>query len=92
VLKSIAPSNLSSGTKWPVTGGVHGSMPFDKSSNLEIIYISGHENGIVKVWDASVPFLSLLCSVENEVRTFLLQLCILGWLPVELGDKFITYL
>jgi len=68
VLKSIAPSNLSSGTKWPVTGGVHGSMPFDKSSNLEIIYISGHENGIVKVWDASVPFLSLLCSVENEVQ------------------------
>lgn len=67
-LQSIAPSNLSSGTKWAVTGGVHGSMSFDKSSNVEIIYITGHENGIVKVWDASVPFLGLLCSVENEVQ------------------------
>lgn len=67
-LKSVAPSNLSSSMKWPVTGGVHGSMSFDNSSIVEIIYISGHENGTVKVWDASVPFLGLLCSVENEVQ------------------------
>jgi len=72
--------------KWPVTGGVHGSMSFDNSSIVEIIYISGHENGTVKVWDASVPFLGLLCSVENEVRT-LLQLCLLGKLLTVVGDK-----
>ena len=72
--------------KWPVTIGVHGSMSFDNSSIVEIIYISGHENGTVKVWDASVPFLGLLCSVENEVRT-LLQLCLLGKLLTVVGDK-----
>eukprot|EP01018_Ginkgo_biloba_P015794 Gb_19934 [translate_table: standard] len=67
-LKTIAPSILSAGTKWPVTGGVFGSALSDKSSSVNSIYITGHENGTVRVWDATVPFLCLLCFIENKIQ------------------------
>lgn len=39
-LKLVAAYNLSSSTNQYVTVNVHGMMPFDKSSSLEI-YVSG---------------------------------------------------
>ncbi|KAH9311795.1 hypothetical protein KI387_026830, partial [Taxus chinensis] len=71
-LDSITPFNLPSGMKWPITGGIHASASFDKSLNVEIIYITGHENGSIRLWDASVPFLCLLCSIENKIQNLTL--------------------
>lgn len=71
-MQITGPSNLPLGAKWPVTGGIHGPSSFEKSKNVEMIYITGHENGSVRVWDASVPFLCLLCSIENKIQNLTL--------------------
>ncbi|XP_059072643.1 uncharacterized protein LOC131062006 isoform X1 [Cryptomeria japonica] len=71
-MQITGPSNLALGGKWPVTGGIHASSSFEKSMNVEMIYITGHENGSVRVWDASVPFLCLLCSIENKTQNLTL--------------------
>ncbi|KAH9541606.1 hypothetical protein CY35_14G074200 [Sphagnum magellanicum] len=95
---SVIPPPLSSGTKWPITGGHPASITIMLSSSPPkqtqakgCVLITGQRNGDVRFWDASSPTLHHICTVTNESKmedapTTALDFCVdLGYLAV--GNK-----
>lgn len=57
-----------SDTKWPLTGGVPVHLSSTEQRGVERVYIAGYQDGSVRIWNASYPFLSLICILEGKVR------------------------
>jgi hypothetical protein len=76
------PPPLSSGTKWPITGGhpasitiMLSSSPREQTQAKGCVLITGQRNGDVRFWDASSPTLDHICTVTNEASgTFKIDL------------------
>ncbi|KAK4748221.1 hypothetical protein SAY87_014807 [Trapa incisa] len=54
-------------TMWPLTGGV----PSELSPKIHVIdrlYISGYQDGSVRIYDATLPTLSFICILQGEVQ------------------------
>jgi WD40 repeat protein len=92
------PPPLSSGTKWPITGGhpasitiMCSSSPPKQTQAKGCVLITGQRNGDVQFWDTSSPTLHHICTVTNESKmedapTTALDFCAdLGYLAV--GNK-----
>lgn len=63
---------LTSGsTKWPLTGGVPCRMSTTECYSIERIYIGGYQDGSVRIWDATLPVLSLVSVLGFEVSAVL---------------------
>ncbi|XP_021620762.1 uncharacterized protein LOC110621044 isoform X2 [Manihot esculenta] len=56
-----------SDTKWPLTGGVPVHLSSTEQRGVERVYIAGYQDGSVRIWNASYPFLSLICILEGKV-------------------------
>ncbi|KAM6598814.1 hypothetical protein CsatA_018423 [Cannabis sativa] len=55
-------------TEWPLTGGLP-SQGFDAQTyQVERVYISGYQDGSVRLWDATYPSLQLIHSIQPEVK------------------------
>ncbi|KAM7270636.1 hypothetical protein ACFE04_029850 [Oxalis oulophora] len=73
ILSEIAKT-LSMPTKigdrdWPVTGGVSCQLSAIKYQGVDRVYIAGYQDGSIKLWDATYPVFSLICTLESEVQT-----------------------
>ncbi|KAI3930778.1 hypothetical protein MKX01_037224, partial [Papaver californicum] len=44
---------LSTGTKWPLTGGISKQFPFSEDDVVERVYIAGYKEGSVQLWNAT---------------------------------------
>ncbi|XP_031376151.1 uncharacterized protein LOC116191849 isoform X2 [Punica granatum] len=55
-------------TKWPLTGGVPGELSTTKKHMIERLYISGYQDGSVRICDATHPILSSICILQREVQ------------------------
>lgn len=64
--KGNLPSFLPGGTKWPITGGIL-SKPQAEGSKAKAVLITGHADGSVNVWDASVSVVSLFCNLSASI-------------------------
>ncbi|XP_031502459.1 uncharacterized protein LOC116265743 isoform X2 [Nymphaea colorata] len=53
--------------KWPLTGGVPSPLSFDGTFRVERVYILGYQDGSVRVWDATLPSLSLIFVIGGEM-------------------------
>eukprot|EP00897_Mesotaenium_endlicherianum_P011068 jgi/Mesen1/9990/ME000072S09410 len=58
------PSVLQSGRKWPISGGIAG--PSLQGNSSKSVYLSGHSNGVVQVWDMSLPTLALVATATLD--------------------------
>lgn len=58
---------LGGNTKWPLTGGVPSQLSAE-DRGVERVYIGGYQDGSVRIWDATLPVLSLICILEGEVQ------------------------
>ncbi|XP_058002997.1 uncharacterized protein LOC110665372 isoform X2 [Hevea brasiliensis] len=56
------------GTKWPLTGGVPVHLSSTEQRVVERVYIAGYQDGSVRIWNASYPFLSIICVLEGKVK------------------------
>ncbi|XP_020210711.1 uncharacterized protein LOC109795575 isoform X1 [Cajanus cajan] len=54
------------GIKWPLTGGVPG-LSFKEDHPIIQIYITGYQDGSVRIWDATYPAFSLVYNIKSEV-------------------------
>lgn len=54
--------------KWPLRGGVPYQMSTTENYSVERIYIGGYHDGSVRIWDATMPVLSLVSDLRFEVR------------------------
>ncbi|KAH7677887.1 syntaxin-binding protein 5 [Dioscorea alata] len=68
-----ATSSLSTGTKWPLTGGVPNELAFPKENGIARLYIAGYQDGSVRIWDATSPVLSLMFVFEAKVSNIELE-------------------
>ncbi|XP_058075015.1 uncharacterized protein LOC131223597 isoform X2 [Magnolia sinica] len=66
-MKSVAAHTLSAGMKWPLTGGVPSPLSVADDIGVKRLYISGYQDGSVRVWDATYPVLSLVSVLGGEV-------------------------
>ncbi|KAK7320593.1 hypothetical protein VNO77_30214 [Canavalia gladiata] len=65
--KQLSTQNQTNmGLKWPLTGGVPGQLC--KDLPIIQIYITGYQDGSVRVWDATYPALSLVYNIKYEVN------------------------
>ncbi|XP_024533493.1 uncharacterized protein LOC9636559 isoform X2 [Selaginella moellendorffii] len=82
LLKGNVPPAFPSGMRWPVSGGNFSSTTVDRRSP-PCLYITGHENGLINVWDASTPCLYFLASVNNRelVGSELASTCAIDFCP-----------
>lgn len=51
-----------------MTGGVPGKTLFPGDTEARKLYVAGYEDGSVRIWDASIPVLSLVLVLKGEVR------------------------
>lgn len=58
---------LSAGAKWPLTGGVPNESFSYEEKGVERIYISGYQDGSVRIWDATCPILRIMFLLEGKV-------------------------
>lgn len=58
---------LSAGTRWPVTGGVPSESFLSKDNEVQRIYISGYQDGSVRIWNATCPLLTLMFLLEGKI-------------------------
>ncbi|XP_020246277.1 syntaxin-binding protein 5-like isoform X2 [Asparagus officinalis] len=58
---------LSAGTRWPLTGGVPSESFIAIDNEAERIYISGYQDGCVRIWNATCPILKLMFLLEGKV-------------------------
>lgn len=65
--KSNVPLSLPGGTKWPVSGGFINKSVVE-GSKVRMVFITGHADGSVNVWDASFALLSQLCNLPGRVQ------------------------
>ncbi|XP_010552925.1 PREDICTED: uncharacterized protein LOC104823185 [Tarenaya hassleriana] len=56
---------LGANVQWPLTGGVPNQPEYYK---LERLYIAGYQDGLVRIWDATCPILSLLYTLDPKVN------------------------
>ncbi|KAL3650281.1 hypothetical protein CASFOL_006684 [Castilleja foliolosa] len=56
-------------TKWPLTGGVIYGMSTNGSNNIGRLYIGGYQDGSVRIWDATLPVLSLVSEFGFETKS-----------------------
>ncbi|XP_057786448.1 uncharacterized protein LOC131003899 isoform X2 [Salvia miltiorrhiza] len=75
IAKAVSPTKqhsdkmLTGGSaKWPLRGGVRYQMSRTESYSVESIYIGGYHDGSVRIWDASLPVLSLVSVLGCEVK------------------------
>jgi syntaxin-binding protein 5 len=54
--------------KWPLTGGVANQIGFDEDSKVERVYVTGYEDGSLRIWDATFPLFSLLCHLQPQIK------------------------
>lgn len=64
------PDNMLIGesAKWPLRGGVPYQMSTTENYSVERIYIGGYHDGSVRIWDATMPVLSLVSDLRFEVK------------------------
>lgn len=65
--RDTAVSILSAGAKWPLTGGVPNESFSYEEKGVERIYISGYQDGSVRIWDATCPILRIMFLLEGKV-------------------------
>ncbi|XP_042032977.1 uncharacterized protein LOC121779672 isoform X3 [Salvia splendens] len=53
---------------WPLRGGVTCQISTSECYTVERIYIGGYHDGSVRIWDASLPVLSLVSVLGSEVK------------------------
>ncbi|XP_062156010.1 uncharacterized protein LOC133863892 isoform X2 [Alnus glutinosa] len=63
-----ARTSDTSGTKWPLTGGIHSQLLETEGYCVERVFIAGYQDGSVRVWDATYPALSLIHILGSEVN------------------------
>ncbi|PON86590.1 WD repeat containing protein [Trema orientale] len=56
------------GTEWPLTGGIPSQFFNAQNYQVERVYISGYQDGSVRIWDATYPALSLIHTIGPEVK------------------------
>ncbi|KAI5346587.1 hypothetical protein L3X38_014466 [Prunus dulcis] len=61
-------TSTTSGTKWPLTGGVPSQLNDAENYHVERVYVAGYQDGSVRIWDATYPALSLICVLGSEVK------------------------
>ncbi|KAL1533424.1 hypothetical protein AAHA92_33309 [Salvia divinorum] len=54
--------------KWPLRGGVPYQISTSECYTVERIYIGGYHDGSVRIWDTSLPVLSLVSVLGFEVK------------------------
>ncbi|KAL9226707.1 hypothetical protein vseg_002487 [Gypsophila vaccaria] len=54
-------------TKWPLNGGLPCQIPPPGARVIQRLYIAGYSDGSVRLWDATYPMLSPLCTLYPEV-------------------------
>ncbi|KAJ7554173.1 hypothetical protein O6H91_06G129300 [Diphasiastrum complanatum] len=64
--KSYVPPILKSGIKWPVIGGTASFGVSARESEPRTLYITGHEDGSVNMWDISSMSMFLVASLEMQ--------------------------
>lgn len=66
---SLAVTTKKTGnTKWPLTGGVPSELSTPKIHVIERLYISGYQDGSVRICDATFPKLSSISILRGEVH------------------------
>lgn len=65
--------------KWPLRGGVPYQISTSECYTVERIYIGGYHDGSVRIWDASLPVLSLVSVLGFEVNRVLTINCTNGF-------------
>lgn len=58
---------LPTGARWHLTGGVPNEPFCSEDKGVERIYISGYQDGSVRIWDSTCPILRLLFVLEGKV-------------------------
>ncbi|XP_057822852.2 uncharacterized protein LOC131035216 isoform X2 [Cryptomeria japonica] len=66
VSKQLFPPTLPVGTKKSTVDNNPYSTYFDGLMKIRSLYITGHSNGMVNVWDASSPLMFLLLSIKTR--------------------------
>ncbi|GBG63897.1 hypothetical protein CBR_g39678, partial [Chara braunii] len=66
----MGPSYLQTGARWPIVGGSPGTPAFQDSKDgvKASILFTGHKNGVIHVWDVSLPSTSLITTIHPEER------------------------
>lgn len=59
------PSTVS--RKWPLTGGIPSLLSEAVDHQVERVYMTGYQDGSVRIWDATYPALSLIFVLGTEV-------------------------
>ncbi|KAH6769097.1 hypothetical protein C2S51_014433 [Perilla frutescens var. frutescens] len=64
------PDNTLTGrsAQWPLRGGVPYQISITECYSVERIYIGGYHDGSVRIWDATLPVLSLVSVLGFEVK------------------------
>lgn len=82
------------GTRWPLTGGVPSRFFDAQTYQVERVYISGYQDGSVRIWDSTYPDMSLIYTIGPEVKGItdaiapvsVLEFCSVT-LRLAIGDK-----
>lgn len=53
--------------KWPLTGGIPSLLSEAVDHQVERVYMTGYQDGSVRIWDATYPALSLIFVLGTEV-------------------------
>ena len=62
---AFQPPILASGSPWPITGGTPTERNVDMPAEWGIL-VTGHQDGVARVWDAGLGSLKLLASFPSE--------------------------
>ncbi|KAH6777870.1 hypothetical protein C2S51_009182 [Perilla frutescens var. frutescens] len=68
---TVASSTLTlpGNKRWPLTGGIINHLSSGKDDKVQRLYVTGYQDGSVRIWDATYPVFSLLCVLTNEAKS-----------------------
>ncbi|KAH0637903.1 hypothetical protein KY289_037818 [Solanum tuberosum] len=66
--KKLSAATSSGASRWPLTGGVYNHTSRAETNRIQRVFISGYQDGSVRMWDATHPVLLLLCVLDREVK------------------------
>ncbi|KAH6837571.1 hypothetical protein C2S53_009878 [Perilla frutescens var. hirtella] len=68
---TVASSTLTlpGNKRWPLTGGIINHLSSGKDDKVQRLYVTGYQDGSVRIWDATYPVFSLLCVLTNEANS-----------------------
>eukprot|EP01018_Ginkgo_biloba_P016356 Gb_40665 [translate_table: standard] len=66
VSKQLFPSIIPVGTKWSAKEKSSFSTDSDRSVKIRSLYITGHSNGTINLWDASSPHIFLVLTIKAQ--------------------------